>query len=955
MSKKPHQNSHSEETHEATDRTTLRENLDKEWAELFPYPEVYDEQVSGIESVIETVGQNGYCLIEGACGTGKTALALVGCVNLLHDTEQTDQQPESKLSQFKRVFVSTPVKQQLSQFVEEMEAINAVQQGKPIPTVTVRGKGDLTACAQSTELLELSTAQSPQSPDSTPPSTHEQDKRTEETPGHGSADTVTKEPEQLQQAAKRLIKFDSQIPLDWPDGWSPPEYSKVEYNWNNEGRDAKKARKNYRFDPHRAEVVTELVRELGSDTNEGKGNKLEIEGYTSPYPEGLPRIQQVADFTRMDGQTAATQQGFFDPFFSGFFAGSPDPGYDFTQGVNHVLDREALVENSITCGVCPYESMKYFAQRAAVAIGNYNHVFDPQTRHLTSRSLDLLDEQTLLVVDEAHEIEERVRSMLSDSVRYQTLIEAETDLKWMRHLLEGDTEFLVSETNLKRGEIAAAQHSAYTGSGGVDPSEIATFEEIVHLVKVKLCEFTAEELTSTYDSVPETDQEAADWYPEESEIPLEEQPARKGEATAKSNGEGDKLLTALKKEGYNPAILEEAEQLFGAIKAGYDSLEDDGYDSRSMQTSVGRLLSRWVREDRVMYHRTIRLRSDTRSELPTEAPSWMSKLAPEYELFNCIPQEKLQDIFAELGGGILMSATIEPADIFMRAVGIDDVTYAPEIAHSHSDTVKRAQSNSEASQGKTDPATGEAEKRPLTYEQYSLRFPEKNRLSMVGLLPKFTSSNRGPVPDSPADEMSKTRKQYIEVIVEVATQPGNILLAFPNYSEAEWMCEVLKQRDIDKRLHLDQSSSSQETTQLLDSFFEQGDAVILTSSRGTITTGVDYKGEKLHSAAVVGISLLPVQIPRNQAIREAYGSVMTGESGFEAAFTVPAVRKARQTIGRVIRGESEVGTRLLIDKRYNSTDWDGVHKFLSPQQQTEFQPIIPEGLSRVLSAFWNDV
>jgi DNA excision repair protein ERCC-2 len=201
--------------------------------------------------------------------------------------------------------------------------------------------------------------------------------------------------------------------------------------------------------------------------------------------------------------------------------------------------------------------------------------------------------------------------------------------------------------------------------------------------------------------------------------------------------------------------------------------------------------------------------------------------------------------------------------------------------------------------------------------------------------------------------MTEVRQAYARTIKQIVSSPGNVLVAMPNYNEAKWAYELVKSDDSSKRLHLDQSSSSQATDETLEEFFADGDSVIFTSTRGTITEGVDYDGGKLHCAVAVGIPLLPTYQPTIRAIKAAYDERMDG-SGFETALTVPAVRKVRQTFGRVIRGSDETGVRVLLDERYGSSDFYGVKNYLSDQEQSEFQLTNPDDIDRALSTFWEE-
>jgi DNA excision repair protein ERCC-2 len=133
----------------------------------------------------------------------------------------------------------------------------------------------------------------------------------------------------------------------------------------------------------------------------------------------------------------------------------------------------------------------------------------------------------------------------------------------------------------------------------------------------------------------------------------------------------------------------------------------------------------------------------------------------------------------------------------------------------------------------------------------------------------------------------------------------------------------------------------------------------VTGLRGTLTEGVDYDGDKLAGCLVVGVPVANIGTPRQQAMIAAYRERYGHQRGFEYAMTVPAVRKARQALGRVIRGDEDVGVRLLLDERYCQDGSDasgtdgGVRQYLSPAEQREY--ITYESVDaarRAVASFW---
>ena len=88
----------------------------------------------------------------------------------------------------------------------------------------------------------------------------------------------------------------------------------------------------------------------------------------------------------------------------------------------------------------------------------------------------------------------------------------------------------------------------------------------------------------------------------------------------------------------------------------------------------------------------------------------------------------------------------------------------------------------------------------------------------------------------------------------------------------------------------------------------------------------------------------------------AYDRSLEGAGGgFETAIKVPAVRKARQAFGRVLRGPEEVGTRILVDERYLPGGRKSVHQYLGTAEQREFDVVRPDALKGTLDGFWESV
>ena len=172
----------------------------------------------------------------------------------------------------------------------------------------------------------------------------------------------------------------------------------------------------------------------------------------------------------------------------------------------------------------------------------------------------------------------------------------------------------------------------------------------------------------------------------------------------------------------------------------------------------------------------------------------------------------------------------------------------------------------------------------------------------------------------------------------------------PSYAEAAWMAATLR-TTVDKPVLLDESSDDAVTESLKAEFFGGDGKVLATSLRGTLTEGVDYRGDRLRAAVVCGVPIVNTASPRTRAVQTAYERVFG--DGFRYALTVPAVRKARQAVGRVIRGPEETGVRVFVDERYARDSWDSVRGLIPDHEG--FRPVSPDMLSLGLERFWDRV
>ena len=828
-----------------------------DWEPYFGFPSPYENQADAIEQAIETVGDRGYLAMEGPCGTGKTMAALTAAATLLRETDSFDN-----------VFVATPVKQQRQQFIDDLRTINRGIE-EPLAGVALVGKTDL--CPYGREDLFPDDA-----------SVHDRCEDLRESTADliraDNTDSGSKATTQSSIASQLLGSVAGEVGGDDADAPEPAARLTAGREDTDQWWDTERALELVRT----AQQDLQAAQQSG---NESDATPLETAGASAPYGTAQP----AAPESMTDGESTP----IYCPFEADWYARDKGTPVGFEQGVDHVLSTAEFLPASVEAGTCPHRAMGVLLEHADVVIGNYNHLFDSRTRNLTD---PILDERTLVILDETHRIEERVRDLVSDTVGRVTLTQAARDL----------------------GELLdrAGQHP--------DNKELVAKYLAEHDVPYEAVEqaqtFYREAVTWLDDHVDTALAERFEGY---AAGYLDDLPDGRLELELRDPEaeERDTFTKWAETAGYDGAFFRTLGKVGSAVE---DALSQLGIDRDCVCTAVGARFGQWWTRDHTAFFREITL-EPTDADRKRLDPEWRTAYNASLVMYNCIPAEQVGEILGEFGGGVLMSATLEPLDVFEAVSGLSSIADGSSTA-------------------------GRADDRPprrVNRRSYNLQFPVGNRESWIVDVEPFTARNRG----DPGGPDNATRDRYAYVAREIARSHGNILLCYPNYAEAKWAAGRLRE-EINKPVYLDESSSHEATHALREGFVNDDHAVLVTSTRGTLTEGVDYEGEELHTCAVFGIPLVNIGSPRVQAVRHAYADRFGRDNAFEYALTVPAVRQVRQAIGRVLRGPEERGVRILVGERYLPDKPRSVAPFFPEQERAEFRRLTPEYLDSQFAAFW---
>ena len=222
---------------------------------------------------------------------------------------------------------------------------------------------------------------------------------------------------------------------------------------------------------------------------------------------------------------------------------------------------------------------------------------------------------------------------------------------------------------------------------------------------------------------------------------------------------------------------------------------------------------------------------------------------------------------------IAMSATLDPMEFYQKMLGFD-----PE---------------------RTDKAN------------FPSPFPKENRRIIV--VPTVSTTYRARV------------AHYGKIANVIATtasaRRGNYMALFPSYDFMRGVATRLPDGDWELITQEPKMSESQRLA-LLESLKEPDPPkLILAVQGGLFAEGVDYPGETLSGVIIISPALPQVSFERElmrQYYEQHYGK------GFEFAYLYPGMNRVIQSVGRLIRTETDLGVAVLVCQRFAQTQYSAL-------------------------------
>ncbi len=240
---------------------------------------------------------------------------------------------------------------------------------------------------------------------------------------------------------------------------------------------------------------------------------------------------------------------------------------------------------------------------------------------------------------------------------------------------------------------------------------------------------------------------------------------------------------------------------------------------------------------------------------------------------------------------------------------------------------------------------------PMDFYRQMLGF-DSERTDMLSLPSPFPKENRRivVVPNVLTTYRARAANygKIADIIAATAqARRGNYMALFPSYEFLKAVAERLTPGDWDLLVQEPRMNEVQRAA-LLESLQETDPPkLVLAVQGGLFAEGVDFAGELLIGVIVVSPALPQVSFERELMRRyydQKYGK------GFEFAYLYPGMNRVIQSVGRLIRTETDRGVAVLVCQRFKQTQYTTL--FPPDWAETLVEARGTEGLNTELQRFW---
>jgi len=305
------------------------------------------------------------------------------------------------------------------------------------------------------------------------------------------------------------------------------------------------------------------------------------------------------------------------------------------------------------------------------------------------------------------------------------------------------------------------------------------------------------------------------------------------------------------KFGMRPSDLESAiERVIDLGEARTELLMQEGKNEVSNIQTLGVSLRDWCTSSSERFVRSLKLDKDG-----------------EYLSAKCIDPKEISVFLNSIPGAIHMSGTLQPLDQYARVLGL-----------------------------KGNPK----------FMKYPSPFPPENK-SVIYV--SDVTTKQAELQANPS--MMERIERYVVDLCDAVDK--NTLVFFTSYNYMRQMRPYIE-RHLSKNLYWEEQRNQRKTMDNLATFRNGRNGVFFSVMGGSIAEGMDFPGDELCFAIIVGIPFPPPS-SEQKAMSEMFDERYGPGKGWMYTSEVPALRKMKQAIGRLIRTETDRGMAVILDKR----------------------------------------
>jgi DNA excision repair protein ERCC-2 len=181
-----------------------------------------------------------------------------------------------------------------------------------------------------------------------------------------------------------------------------------------------------------------------------------------------------------------------------------------------------------------------------------------------------------------------------------------------------------------------------------------------------------------------------------------------------------------------------------------------------------------------------------------------------------------------------------------------------------------------------------------------------------------------------------------------ALRRGNYFVFLPSFGFLERVAALFRPPDGFAVLNQERETKAARIEAILD-HLRSGSvpSIVFAVQGGSFSEGLDYAGDMVIGAFVVGPPLPNYDLERE--LMRAYYQRQYG-AGFEYACTIPAMARAVQAAGRVIRSETDRGLIVLMDERFMEAAYS--RSMPADWFDTDVTELVSGSILREVADFW---